>query len=78
MCTAKAFRRKGIATLIIERLINEAKKSGYRRLSLETGSQPAFEAARNLYEKAGFRYCKPFGTYAEDENSVFMTREITS
>jgi putative acetyltransferase len=50
--------------------------AGYRRLSLETGAQPAFEPARRLYERFGFQYCPPFDGYTEDPNSVFMTRAL--
>ena len=53
-----------------------ASERGYTRLSLETGSQPPFEAARNLYRQHGFAECGPFGDYAPDPNSCFMTREL--
>lgn len=49
-----------------------ARKRGYDSLSLETGSQPGFEAARTLYASFGFEPCGPFGDYVEDPNSVFM------
>ena len=35
-----------------------------------------FEPARRLYARFGFSFCKPFGSYVEDLNSVFMTREL--
>ncbi len=49
---------------------------GYRRISLETGSIPFFEPARNLYTKYGFKNCAPFSKYKEDPNSVFMTKDL--
>lgn len=76
MRTATAHRRKGVARVMLEHIINEAKLRSYTRLSLETGSMTAFEPAQRLYESFGFVYCPPFGDYAEDPNSVFMTKEL--
>jgi len=67
---------KGLANRILEHLIEEAEKSGYQRLSLETGSMQAFDRARHLYQKYGFEYCQPFADYSEDPNSVFMTKVL--
>lgn len=68
--------RKGIALAILEHIIEEARKRGYRRLSLETGSMEAFAPARRLYERCGFEYCRPFGDYIEDPYSMFMTKSL--
>ena len=76
MRTASRHLRKGVATKLLEHILAEAKRRGYRRLSLETGSMAAFEPARRLYANFGFTYCAPFADYIEDPNSVFMTREL--
>jgi len=76
MRTAAAHLRKRVATRIVEHIIAEARRRGYRRLSLETGAMPYFAPAHKLYHKLGFRPCRPFAGYREDPNSVFMTREI--
>jgi putative acetyltransferase len=76
MRTASTHLRKGVASAVVRHIIAEAKRRGYRRLSLETGSMAAFEPARQLYTACGFRYCEPFGDYANDPNSVFMTMEL--
>lgn len=76
MRTAHAHLRKGVARQILEHLLKEANRMGFRRLSLETGSTAAFEPARRLYLEYGFSYCEPFGDYIEDPHSVFMTREV--
>ena len=78
MRTASAHRRKGVARAVLEHIVTEARIRSYLRLSLETGSQPAFRPARQLYESFGFTYCAPFGEYMEDPNSVFMTRALGS
>jgi putative acetyltransferase len=76
MRTAGAHRRKGVARAVLIHIMSEARNRGYARLSLETGSQAAFEPARRLYESFGFRDCRPFDGYVEDPNSVFMTRAL--
>jgi putative acetyltransferase len=76
MRTAAAYRRNGVARAMLQHIIAEARTRSYRRLSLETGSQPAFAPARSLYESFGFTYCSPFGDYLEDPNSVFLTRTL--
>ncbi|WP_157405257.1 hypothetical protein [Actinopolyspora halophila] len=35
-----------------------------------------FRPARELYRKHGFADCAPFGDYAQDPNSVYMTLEL--
>ncbi len=76
MRTSRTHLRKGIARIMLEHILTEARRRGIRRLSLETGSQPYFDPARRLYEVFGFRECPPFGEYVLDPNSVFMTREL--
>jgi putative acetyltransferase len=76
MRTPKALRRRGAARAILTHIVAEARKRGYRRLSLETGSHQAFTPAQNLYETFGFIYCGPFADYKDDPNSVFMSLEL--
>ena len=65
--------RKGAAAAMLEHIIATARARGYRRLSLETGSTPDFDAAHGLYLRFGFTYCPPFGDYVEDPFSRYMT-----
>ena len=78
MRTASAHVRKGVARAVVRHIIAEAKRRGYRRLSLETGSMAAFEPARQLYAACGFTYCERFADYTNDPNSVFMTMELSA
>jgi putative acetyltransferase len=55
---------------------SEAKARGYRRLSLETGSQEGFLPAQTLYRSFGFTQVGPFADYKDDPNSVFMALEL--
>lgn len=73
MRTAEGWRRSGVAQALLTHIVQEARRRGYDRLSLETGTQPVFQAARRLYERFGFVVCAPFDGYNEDPNSVFMT-----
>ncbi|MDZ4262615.1 MAG: GNAT family N-acetyltransferase [Pseudomonadota bacterium] len=76
MRTASAYRGKGVAVEIMEHILNVAAERNYQRLSLETGPQEFFTPARKLYERFGFEYCGPFGDYAEDPYSTFMTKSL--
>jgi len=69
-------RGHGLARQMLDHLIAQARGDGLTRLSLETGTQPSFEAARILYLRAGFQACPPFGSYRDDPNSVYLTRAI--
>jgi len=73
MRTPRAMRRRGAGRALLSHVVETARARGYRRLSLETGSAPAFEPARRLYEAFGFSLCGPFDDYVLDPNSVFMT-----
>ncbi len=73
MRTAAAHLRRGAARAMLEHVVAEARRRGYRRLSLETGTAAAFEPAHRLYAAAGFVACGPFNGYVEDPYSCFMT-----
>lgn len=76
MRTSSQHRRQGVAAAMLQHILDEATRRGYRRLSLETGSPAPFERARQLYARFGFEFCGPFGDYALDTYSVFMTRTL--
>jgi putative acetyltransferase len=69
-------RGRGLSKAMLDHLVGEARKDGFTRLSLETGIQPTFLAARALYARAGFVECPPFEGYWDDPNSVFMTKVL--
>ena len=76
MRTHASFRGKGIASTLLQHILNDAKASGIREVFLETGAMPFFEPARKLYLRNGFTICGPFGAYVEDPNSVFMSMRL--
>lgn len=69
-------RGRGHSKAMLEHLVKAAAGDGLTRLSLETGIQPTFTAARALYERSGFTECPPFEGYVLDPNSVFMTKQL--
>ncbi|QUN06028.1 GNAT family N-acetyltransferase [Shewanella yunxiaonensis] len=74
MRTTVAARRRGIASALLNHLLQHAAGLGVTRLCLETGSMAFFEPARALYLKFGFSECTPFADYQPDPNSVFMEK----
>lgn len=76
MRTAAAARGRGVATAVLEHLLALAAARGYTRVSLETGTQDYFAAARRLYARHGFTETTPFADYVADPNSVFWTRAL--
>lgn len=76
MRTATSARRRGVAGLLLDHLLVEARRRGHRRISLETGAEDYFAPARTLYAARGFAVCEPFEDYLPDPHSVFMTRAL--
>lgn len=68
------YRGKGVGKAILLHLMDEARRRGYVRLSLETGRPKEFLPARSLYEAHGFAECPPFSDYVSDDFSICMTR----
>ena len=73
MRTPQALRRRGAGRAVLIHILSEARRRGYKRLSLETGSMDVFLPAQKLYESFGFTFCGPFADYKPDPYSVFMT-----
>ena len=72
------FRKKDNGIKILKHLIFEAKKLNIKRISVETGTGDFFIPARNLFNKCGFKLCKPFEHYREDPNSCYMSMLISN
>lgn len=76
MRTPQSLRRRGAGRAVLAHIIEEARRRGYQRLSLETGSMQAFRPAWCLYESFGFIHCAAFADYKPDPYSVFMTLKL--
>ncbi|WP_433946885.1 GNAT family N-acetyltransferase [Paenibacillus sp. SN-8-1] len=68
------YRGRGIASSMLEKLEQQARKDGYRRIRLQTGiNQPEAIA---LYEKYGYESISTFGEYTQTEVSVCYEKSI--
>lgn len=76
MRTSQFARKSGVASQLLQHVLDTAGIRQYQTISLETGSEDYFKAARNLYEKFGFGYCEPFADYELDPYSQFMSIEL--
>jgi putative acetyltransferase len=77
MRTDPGRRGSGIGSALLLHLLADARAREVERISLETGSMAFFAPARAFYRKHGFVECAPFGRYAEDPNSTFMTLSLS-
>jgi len=66
----------GVGAAMLEHILTTARARGLTRLSLETGTAPAFDPAVRLYTRYGFVPCPPFGDYRADPHSRFLTRAL--
>ena len=72
MRTTASARGRGVATLMLRHILDDARARELRRVYLETGTEEYFAPARRLYARNGFTECPPFAGYTLDPNSVFM------
>lgn len=77
MRTARAARGKGVAKALLAHLEQFATAEGVSMLYLETGAEPYFTAARQLYLSHGYQVCGPFADYQPDPLSVFMQKALS-
>ena len=68
--------RRGVAALLLDHMVTDAKRRGLARLSLETGSGPAFAAALSLYRRHGFIDGEPFSTYKRSAFNQFLHLQL--
>ncbi|MGY6519365.1 MAG: GNAT family N-acetyltransferase [Lysobacteraceae bacterium] len=68
--------RRGVAARLLEHIIQAARASGARRLSLETGDGPGFAAALSLYTRRGFVEGETFGDYVPGAFNRFFHLDL--
>lgn len=70
--------RRRVAALLLDQIVAEAKALGLTRLSLETGSGPAFEPALMLYRKHGFVDGEAFSDYQPSAFNQFLHLQLSA
>jgi len=68
------YRGQGLAHLLVERIIRDAREIGYQSMLLDT--LPFLESAIHLYQEYGF-YEIPSYNNSPMDNSIYMKLEIT-
>ena len=76
MRTHPAHLRSGVAQALLGHIIAIARSRAYRRLSLETGRGPAFDAAIALYRRHGFVEGEAFGGYEKSAFNQFLHLDL--
>ena len=74
MYVLKAYRRHGVARMILEALEKEAARLQYTSLRLETGNRQT--TAMRSYETYGFVPIPPFSRYINDPISVYYEKSV--
>ena len=69
-----AFRGKGIATMLMDRVEERAKAQGYRRVILQT--RPIMPDAVALYEKRGYRLIPNYPPYDRLDGAVCYAKAL--
>ncbi|MDB5460553.1 MAG: GCN5-related N-acetyltransferase [Caulobacteraceae bacterium] len=72
MRTDPHYLRKGVGAALLEHIIATARGRGLLRLSLETGSGPAFDPALAMYRKRGFVDGEAFADYQRSDFNQFL------
>jgi putative acetyltransferase len=76
MRTHPDFLRKGVGRLLLDHIVQQARRHGLRRLSLETGSGPAFDPALALYRSYGFSDGEAFADYQRSAFNQFLHMDL--
>jgi putative acetyltransferase len=76
MRTSAEFRRRGVASKMLNHILVEAEKRNYCTIYLETGPVDYFRPAVELYKSFGFEECGPFADYVLDPYSLFMKKVL--
>jgi putative acetyltransferase len=68
------FRGKGLGRVLAERIINDARSIGYKRMRLDT-VEPAMRSAVAMYRRLGFREIPPYRANPM-EGTLYMELEL--
>ncbi len=74
MFVSKAYRGKGIASIILNELETWSKKLEYKKCILETLKEKPYAIA--FYKKNGYKLTPNFGEYVKAHNSVCFKKDL--
>ena len=77
MRAAPAARGTGVGRAMLNHIVTEARRRGYARLSLETGTAALHAPAIALYRSAGFVSCGAFADYQPSPHNQFLGLDLT-
>jgi predicted N-acetyltransferase YhbS len=75
MYVEPAFRRRGLAALLLAELERTATAAGHRHLLLNSGDRQPEALA--LYARAGYTPVAGYGVYADSPGAVFLAKSLT-
>jgi len=78
MRAAPTARGTGVGLAMLQHIIAEARRRGYARLSLETGTAPLHDPAVALYRSVGFVSCEAFDDYQPSAHNQFLRLELSA
>jgi putative acetyltransferase len=78
MRAAPAARGTGVGRTMLDHIVTEARKRGYARLSLETGTATLHAPAIALYLSAGFVSCDAFADYQPSPHNQFLRLDLSA
>lgn len=76
MRAAPAARGTGVGRAMLDHIVTEARRRGYARLSLETGTAALHAPAIALYRSAGFVSCGAFADYQPSPHNQFLRLDL--
>jgi GNAT superfamily N-acetyltransferase len=74
MYVERAFRRRGIAALVLAELERTAAAAGHHHLLLNSGDRQPEALA--LYARAGYTPVAGYGVYADEPGAVFLGKDL--
>jgi len=74
LAVEQAFLRRGLATRLLETLLEIVLPMGAGAITLEV--RPSNTAARSFYKKLGFQECGYRKKYYLDEDAIIMTKQL--
>lgn len=76
MRAAPEARGTGVGRAMLQHIIGEARRRGYARFSLETGTAELHRPAVTLYRSAGFVSCEAFADYEPSPHNQFFSLDL--